>query len=80
MPVVEAEVSQDEAQAVVNIEIPADRLEGLFKAVKDHHHGSEQVEFFVNQNPATKRMMKTVQEAYDAMTESLHQHILDVLR
>ena len=79
MPVEEVEVSQVEAPPVVSIEVPADRLDDLAKAVQDQH-GHEQVEFFVNQNPATERMMETVQDAYDAMSESLARQVSDALR
>lgn len=79
MRVEEAAVCQDAARPAVSIEVPADRLDDLFKAVEDQH-GHEQVEFFVGQNPATKRMMQTVQAAYDAMSDSLARQISDVLK
>lgn len=71
-------MSCDKEHPTVNLEVPVGRLDDLYKAANKHGH--EQVEFFVNQNPVTKRMMKTVQEAYDAMSESLVRHISDVLR
>lgn len=73
-------MSRAEDRPVVSITVPADQLDDLFKAVEKHQHGHEGVEFFVNQNPATQRMMKTVKDAYDAMSESLHREILDILR
>lgn len=77
---------QDDTSPVVNIAVPVDRLDDLFKAIEkaaspDFPGGArEQQDFFVQQNPATKKMGETVSETYDAMVASMVDEISEVLK
>lgn len=70
---------------VVNVSVPLDRLDELVKAVEEAKartpkEGGENVDFFVSQNPATKKLGSIVSETYDAMTNSLVKEIGKVLK
>jgi divalent metal cation (Fe/Co/Zn/Cd) transporter len=75
-------VSQDEAPAVVRIDVPVDHLDVIHKAIEQklEENPKESVDVFINQNPATKKMIDIVRESYDAMTAAMLKEIEDVFR
>jgi hypothetical protein len=80
-------VCQDDTSPAVNISVPVDLLESVFEAVekaavkpKLPGGSREQQDFFVQQNPATKKMGVVVGETYDAMVASLVKELSEVLK
>ena len=78
---------RDDTSPAVNIAVPVDLLESVFEAVekagvKSNLSGGsrEQQDFFVQQNPATKKMGDVVKETYDAMSTSLVKELSEVLK
>lgn len=76
------EVSQDAKDHVVSLEVPVDEIDLVYKALEDQLEKAapgESLSFFVQQNPATKKMMDIVNESYVAMSEAMLSEIRDVL-
>lgn len=72
---------------VVNLSVPADRLEDLFEAIEKAEKEKsiegvveEEEDFFVNQNAATRKLGSIVKETYDAMLVSLAKELKGVLK
>ena len=74
-------VSQEEAPAVVRLEVPADKVDFVYKAIEDHLGGGtrESQDFFAQQNPATRKLSEIVAETYDAMVHAMADEIKEVL-
>jgi len=67
-------------ESVVNLQVPVDKLELIYKAVKPQLPGGtrESKDFFAQQNNATKTLSDIVSESYDAMVKSLTKEISEV--
>ena len=72
----------------VNIAVPVDQLDSIYEAIskaEKHEHelpggAREEQDFFEQQNPATKHMVKLVNLAYDSLVESLSKEIKEILK
>lgn len=80
------EVCQDDTLLAVSVDVPLDRFDDFCKAVeKEDRHNMpggtrEQQDFFTQQNPATRKMSKLVEETYEAMILSLAEEVSKVFR
>ena len=68
-------------QPIVQLEVPLDKLEAVYKAVDPNLEGGsrESQNFFEQQNPATRKLVAVVKESYKAMSEAMAAEIRDVL-
>lgn len=62
----------------VNIRVPVDKLEFIYKAVREKEPKEDQ-NFFAYQNPATKKLVQIFEEHYDAMSQAMFKEIKKVL-